>query len=149
MHPYAVDSVGQVEYTRERLGLPKVAVELPTLAHVGSPMLNEYLKNRLHNPFMIKTRLPKKPSFAPTGSNARAKLDFRYWYDELIDHKPLNAGIHIASSYQVSQQLYYCLCFREENYRGSKRNILWTGCTTFVDSDGLVYTVIVANATKM
>lgn len=89
---HSVDSVGQVEYTRERLGLPKIAVGIPTLAHLGSPMLNEYLKKRLHNPFMVMTRLPKKPSVAPTGVSARAKLDFRYWYDEMIDHKPLNAG---------------------------------------------------------
>ena len=84
--------MGQVEYTRQLLGLPKVAVEMPTLAHVGSPMLNEYLKKRLYNPFMIKTRLPKKPTIAPTRVNARAKLDFRYWYDEFIDNKPIDAG---------------------------------------------------------
>lgn len=38
--------------------------------------------------------------------------------------------------------ILFVKCYREENDCGIKRNVLWIGYTTFVDNDGLIYTVI-------
>lgn len=73
--------------TRRKLRLPKQTTVTfnGTLAPVGNSEFNKYLKNRLHNPFLVRPR-PALDSRGIDGTkrtqsvyNKRAKLGFQYW----------------------------------------------------------------------
>lgn len=81
---------------RKKLGLSNKTVvsRKGTLAPVGNPEFNKYLKNRLHNPYLVK---PKPPTDSrgvdgiksPQSSYyARAKLGYEYWYADPKCKKP-------------------------------------------------------------
>lgn len=86
------------QYARQKLGLPKATMVTPkgTLAPVGSPEFNKYLKDRLHNPYLVQPRPPQdsrgydKIDRTPSAYNQRAKSGWRYWLEDR--NKPTSPG---------------------------------------------------------
>lgn len=78
--------------TTKRYGPPKVTTtSMGTLAPVGNPEFNKYLKNKLQTTsFSVRRKPPAKT--VPSIYHRHAKLGFKYWCEP--DYEPPKAGQH-------------------------------------------------------
>lgn len=110
-----------------------------TLAPVGCPDFNQYLVRRLHNPHLVRPRPPSdsrgydRTIRAPSASNQRARLGFKYWIDDNVKvrarTKSGNDNASHETLFHVSGHSIVILCdlFAAVKSMGSKGTFLGIG----------------------